>query len=408
MASKSLLTIVFLQGCGAALSFSLVISLTKILGVTGYGMYAWVVSLGSIGSLLAQAGLPMTISKAYTPLSQKAVDVPSELSATYLIYMAASIGLLLLAIVFQIAWANFPLILWALPVGASLASMKIGCAILVSQGRAVAAQSSEQLLRVATIFFVLGGSVWLGFGGAPVFLSAYSLGAIAAPSWHLAPLISRAVPSLSASFKIVPAVGSHFQVGISRSIGSFLPVFIAGIFIPAEQLAYLAVAIQLTGPLEFGLVAARSFYGFKINKAIKNGDNRVALIGYRSAIMFSNAVSWILGLILLLLILLATSTQQFAFILSGFSDRALLLSVFVGVLIFRVAHAFFGPAQLIAIFLGEDKFVRDANVTALVAFTVSLFVVSGYGSVVLVPAAMTAYTFLLIAIISARTFSRLR
>lgn len=369
---RALSSIVVLQAIGAVLSFGLVIALTAVMGTSGYGVFAWTLSMGYLGALVLQAGLPITIVKRYAPLDLAAERSASPLSDTFTLFVGVTIAGVGVVAALDLAAPTLPTVVWAVPLACGLATLKIGTAILRSAGQPVRAQSAEQLVRVALIALMLAAGALLGIGDPGFYLLAYCIGATMATGVFLRPLFNRGAFKGMHQRKLVKPDPSHFQVALSQSIGNHLPVFVTGFFIDPSTLSYLAISLQLTGPVTFGLIAARSYYGYSINTAIRAKNPLTAWRLYLGAIGISNMVS--IPLAGVLLIGLNVHAAQLMSIKTDMFQSALFFHIFAGVLAFRCAQCIFGPAQMVGILAGNERFVKHSNVFLLGIFTISLFI----------------------------------
>lgn len=351
---------IVLQALGAAFALVTVLVLTAVLGAEGYGRYVWIVSAGGIGSLLLQRGQPTTLVKRFAPLDLGAVTPPSELANTQALYaIGTAITIVLAALMARVSGAD---VVWALPVAFGLASLTVSDAILRAAERGVRAQFASQFLRPVTL---LAGALLLwqtGIIDPAAYLLLYAATAFLASVIYLWPLTVMAVRNRRGA-GLVKTNGAHFQVSLSRSIGNHLPIFITGFFIPFDALAYLAVAIRLSGPVIFGVTAARAYFGARINRHVKAGEIDSVRRDFRAAALFSLlvgllAAAGVSGLIL--------GLGYFGLgPVADFTDRALLISVFALVMAAQLCRAAVGPVQLTAILLGAERFVRNYSIATL-------------------------------------------
>ena len=369
-ALNSLFTQLAVQGGGAVFSFALVLVLAATLGPEGYGVYAWILSMGTIGGLLLQAGLPVTILKKYAPLDLNDEHQPLPVSDTFATFTGLAILALIAASLISLTGTEIGLFIWALPVAAAFASFKIGSSILLSGGRPIRAHLTEHIVRVLIFFiFILLGH-FLEIKEPLFYIFCYSVAALAAPVPFLTRMLFGALKNPWRRPQMVRRAGAHFQAMLSRSVADSLPVFISGFFLESSQLAYLALAIQLSRPIIFGQNAALYYYGAVINKAVKAGNLSAVRRLYRNSVMFSNATAWPLSIVLFFGMYGAMTLLP-----SGWADFEVtpeFLAVFGGILAFRVAYTLTGPSQLVAILLGAEKFVRNVNLLFLAGLTAGL------------------------------------
>lgn len=375
-ALRAIGSIVGMQIFGAGAGFLVVLVLTAALGAEGYGRYAWVISMAGVGALLLQRGLPTTLVKRFAPLDLGKVTPPSPLANTLALYTALAVlgGILVfpvMAVLPTLGIARAELA-WALPIGTALACLAIADAILRAAERGVLAQFASQILRAGGL---LAGAVLLAFSGIETpqaYLSVYALTAMAAALIFTWRLVAMAVQSPRGG--LVASTSAHFQVSLSRSIGNHLPIFITGFFVAPETLAYLAIAVRLTGPIQFGVIASRAHFGARINRHVKAGALDRAKHEYRLARLYALAVgvAATLGVLGLMAVLAQWRDGPFA----EFSDTTLMLTLFAMAAGFRLSLAAVGPGQLVAILLGADDYVRKLNL-AMLAFLAGGLVLAG-------------------------------
>ncbi|MBY6115415.1 oligosaccharide flippase family protein [Mameliella alba] len=404
---KALTSIVGLQGVGAGLSFAVVLALTAILGPENYGRYVWVVSIGSVLALMFEMGLPTTIIKRFAPLDLSTVIGPSQISNSLSLYAFGTVVTVVLALVLSpvLAGTDRPEIVWALPLAGALACLVLSGAVLRAGDQAVRSNVNQFLVRPILLLAGIAALAGLGSTDPRAYLLLYAISALAAALVFVMPLVRNSMRHWRGGGLIAP-VGAHFQVSIARSISSQLPIFITGFFVAPELLAYLAIAIRLTAPIRFGLAAARSYFGTRINAKIRSEEFEAARKRYRNASLFSIAVAvpamvLIVGLVL---VLLRMETGP----LSGFDDTGLLLRVLLFAALSHLAAAVFGPVQIVAILMHQETFVRNLNVAGLALFALGLFGAAWAGSVELSAIMMVLYSFGISAILAVRTRSAFR
>lgn len=360
---RVLFSMVGIQAMGAILSFVSVIALTAALGTENYGKYAWIVSIGSVGSLLIQRGLPTTIVKRFSPISLPQIKSPSPLANTLLLYVAVSAGALVVTVPLAVvATSHGPgAVVWALPIAGAMASFTVSDAILRSARRGELSQIAGQILRPGLL---LAGTLGLQYSGrtdATPYLALHAVTFLVATVVFLLPVLTLALSGWRGG-GLVRSNSAHFHVAISRNVGEYLPVFITGFFVPPETLAYLAIAIRLTGPTRFGLNAARAHFGARINGAIQDKDFDRVRAEYAVAARFSAATAALLAVGVLALVSYLATRQQGPF--SAY-DPNLLIMVLAITSLSHIVFTLFGPAQLVGILLGHDLFVRNLNVAFL-------------------------------------------
>jgi len=388
---KALTSIVGLQGVGTALSFAVVLSLTSILGAEGFGRYVWVLSIGSTLALFAEMGFPTTIIKRFAPLNMASVRGPSPISNSLSLY---AIGTLATIIVALSLWSKTiitdrPEIIWALPVAGGLACLVLSAAVLRAAGMAIRSNTIQFIIR--PILVLLG--VWLiGAYGAidpRLYLLVYTAATLGSALIFVMPLIQNSVGNWRGGGLISP-VGAHFQVSIARSVSNHLPILITGFFVAPELLAYLAISIRLTSPIRFGLAAARSYYSPSINASIKNRDLVAAGQHYRYATLFSFSAALLVMVALIAVTIVLLGLQNGP--LSGFDNTRLLLWVMILSAFSHLSIAIFGPVQIVAILLHEERYVRNINFFAIILFAVALIGAAWIGDLVLLTVVMILYS----------------
>lgn len=391
IALRALTSMVGLQAGGALLSFGVVLALTAALGPDGYGRYAWVVSMSGMGALFLQIGLPTTIIKKFSPLDVTTLDARSEITNTLSLY---AFGTALIVILALMGSTLLPLqagrdLLWALPGAGALTCLLLSEAVLRAAGRAVLATVVLNIVRPGCL--LLGGLVLhqLGVSEPWSYLSLYTLTALGAALVFISPLMLRAMEEWKA-WPFIQPNGAHFQVALSRTVASHLPIFITGFFVSPEILAYLAIAIRVTGPIRFGVNATRAYYGAKINKRIKANEYARARSAYRNANLFSVAIAFPASIILVLLALYLTTMSNGP--LAKFDNINLLTQVLVLTALSHFLVALFGPVQLVAILLHEERFVRNINLIFLFMFTICLFASAVIGDIRLSAISMAVYS----------------
>lgn len=363
---KALFSMIGIQGIGAILSFGSVLALTSVLGVESYGKYAWIVSIGSIGSLLFQRGLSTTIVKRFSPISFSLIESPSPLFNTLLFYLVVS-AVALVAAAFLTGISDSQGsgdIILSLPIAVAMASFTISDAILRSAQRGDLALIAGQILRTAVFLLGILGLSYVGHTEVVLYLALYAVTFLVAAAAFLLPMLVQALSNWRGGGQ-VKSNWAHFQASMSRSIGNHLPVFITGFFVPPETLAYLAIAIRLTGPTRFGLKAARAYFGARMNGAIKDKDHASVLKDYGNASRFSAGIAFTLAIVVTAVVFALTNWQQGPF--SAYNPN-LLVKITAVTALSHLAFAFFGPTQLLAVLLGCDRFVGNLNTVFLLLF----------------------------------------
>lgn len=395
-ALKAISSIVGLQIFGAGTAFAVVLVMTGALGPEGYGRYVWVLSMAGVGSLLLQRGLPMTLVKTFAPFDFDSLTPPSPIANTLVLYVLASVAALGLALPLMLILPAIglqrPEIAWALPVAAALACLEVSDAILRSAERGVRAQFASQVLRSGGLLGACALLAAAGVSEPDAYLALYAGSALMAAlafTWPLLPLAARKWRGCGS----VPSTSAHFHVAVSRSIGNHLPVFITGFFVSPETLAYLAIAVRLTGPILFGSIASRAYFGARINRHVKSDRLDAAERDYRWARIFSTAVGALAALFVLALIWGLTLLPNGP--LEQFTATNLLLTLFVLVTVFRLSLAVFGPVQMVAILLGADHYVRNLNLGMLSLLTLGLVVAGLLNVIWLSAGVMIAYAAIL-------------
>ncbi|MGI3212206.1 lipopolysaccharide biosynthesis protein [Roseovarius tibetensis] len=389
---RAVTSIVALQILGAATALLVVMVVVGALGPDGYGRYAWVLSIGGVGALLLQRGLPMTLIKRFAPLDMDALAPPSAIANTLWFYVLLSGGSFFAAMIIMPASSDIsvsrPEIVWVLPLAAALACLAISDAILRAAERAVRAQFASQVLRSGGL---LAGSFLLTLVGVDqpeAYLALYAASALLSAlvfTWPLLIIASQHWRN-GAHVSSTPA---HFQVSLSRSIGNHLPVFITGFFVPPDILAYLAIAVRITGPVQFGLTASRAHFGARINHHVKTVDFDAVRQDYRAAKMYSAIVGGLTALAVLGLVTGLTRLPVGPF--TEFTDTALLLTLCALVTVFQMSLVIHGPVQLVAILLGGDRFARNLNLIMLGLLACGLVVAGLIGQILLSAAFMILY-----------------
>jgi O-antigen/teichoic acid export membrane protein len=408
-ALKAISSIVGLQIVGAGTTVLVVLVMTGALGPEGYGRYAWVISMGGVGALILQRGLPVTMIKRFAPLDLRTLERPSPITNTLTHFALFSAGTLIAVGLLMPALSRptlgRPEILWAIPVAAALACLAISDAILRAAELGVRAQFASQILRAGVL---LGVSLLLAFSGLDqpeAYLALYASSALLAALVFTWPLLAL-TPRQRHGGGHVASTPAHFQASLARSIGNHLPVFITGFFVSPETLAYLAIAVRLTGPILFGVTASRAHFGARINHHVKAPAFDAVQRDYRSARLYSTAVGTLTAIGVLGLIWAIIRFPNWLF--AEFTDTALLLTLFVLVTIFRLSLVVFGPVQLVAILLGAERYVRNLNLVMLGVLTVGLVWAGLLGEIWLSAIVMIAYGAILSCGLGLRVASQLR
>lgn len=389
-------SIVALQVFGAGTTFLAILVVAGALGPDGYGRYAWVISMGGVGALLLQRGLPTTLIKRFAPLDLDALVPPSSIANTLALYVLLSTALILAAFPVMSVWSLLsltrPEIVWALPVAAALACLAICDAILRAAERGVRGQLASQVLRTGCFLAVTLLLAFAGIDQPEAYLALYALSVLLAALVFTWPLLVSAARQWRGGGH-VSSSPAHFQASLSRSIGNHLPVFITGFFVPPELLAYLAIAVRLTGPVQFGLTASRAHFGARINRHVTALDFDTIRDDYRSAKRYSMAVGGLAALSVFGLIWFMAQLPMGPF--SEFTHTALLLKAFALVVVFRLSLVVFGPVQLVAILMGADRYVRNLNLVMLILLAVGLVAAGLMGQILLSAVSMIIYGVLL-------------
>ncbi|MGX9357533.1 hypothetical protein ACS3SW_20825 [Roseobacteraceae bacterium S113] len=384
-AIKALSSIVGLQILGALTSLCAILILTATLGIEGYGRYVWIVAMGEVAGLILQRGLPTTIVKTYAPLHLGTMRYPSPLSNTYALYLLAA---LVSAGVAAVTGGIFGGLLWVAPIALSLASLALADAILRSADQGLRAQVAIQIIRAGGFLIGVGALSWWGQAPPIAYLALYTSAAWAAAAIFTWPLLAGALRHRMRG-GMLAMNSAHFQVVLSRSVGDHLPVFITGFFVPPATLAYLAIAIRLTGPTTFGGLAARAYYGATINKHIKQGNlakvRELTSVALQFAVVLAGlAAGGVLGLVGLLLFWGQGP-------LESFDNVSLLISLFGVIILYRLLQSSYGITQFVAILLGAERFIRDVNILALAGFSLGLVGAAMAGDVRLSTGVMVLY-----------------
>lgn len=398
--SPALLAITVLQGVGAVLLFVSVLIITKALGPELYGRYAWVVAGGGILSLLIQHGLPTTIVKNFAPLDLKSREALPVAGTVLLIWACSALALVAAVLLHGVDLGfSHPETIWILPVGFGLASVAIADATLRAADEGVRANIASQLIRPGLLVGVALALTFLGLKEPVYYLVLYALAGLVGGIAFLGHLPAAAVRDLGqgrlTDQRWVKSNSAHFHVSVSRSISNFLPVFISGLILPLDQVAYLALALQLTSPLQFGLVASRAYYAAKINNRIKKNEAMAARPILRRAALFSQSVAILaaIGVAGLLFVLYLFGVGPIV----DFANTNLLISILVAVGLGRLGYAAFGPVQLVAIMLHDEARVRTLTLLFTVCFAIGLTLAALTGNVLACGLVMPIYTFALTA-----------
>lgn len=391
---RKLLIMIALQAIGAALMFASILVITGVLGPAAYGRYAFVVSAGGILALLLQRGLPTTILKSFAPL---------DLASPAALPVARSVSLFLLASIVSFAGAaafgsmiegmERAELVWALPIGCGLAAIAVADAILRAADRGLSSNFMREFTRPLVI---LSGAVWfavIGIGVPEFYLAAYALSTILAVvlfMWRLPVMAWRGRSGAAAAIAADPA---HFHVSISRTTAAWLPIFISGLLLPPEEVAYLALALQLTAPIKFGIQATFSYSGAKMAERIKDGRIKDARLLLERAAVFSIGIAALaaFGIAALLFFLEWLQLGPAA----SFDNKELLVTIFIIVGLGQSGYAVFGPVQMAAILLNEERSVLRITVSSTLFLLIGLAVAGGFGSILAAAVVMPLYTFAL-------------
>ena len=387
------------QGAGAALGVVSVLVLTALLGAEAFGVYAWALSMAGLLGLGLQAGLPMTILKTFAPLELQSRPMPRALFKILVGYAAVIVGLLIVAAAFSSGAQPGRPDAWVVAAAAvAMAFGKLADAVLRSASMPRRAVFSEQVLRVALllcfILVVFGATL-----SAKTALAAYAVSALLAGAVFLVPSLARKGPRDTS--RMAPN-GAHFQVALSRGIGNHLPIFISGFFLAPDVLAYLAIALRLTGPIGYGVVAARAALGSLIAEAVKAKDLvRAKQLHSRGAAMSVGVAC--AAAIVINAGLYVLQTQFSELVLSDFDDAKLLAVLFLVATLFRLALSLPGPAQMTLVLLDDEAAVKRLNLVLLAALAAALCL----GALAPSPLLQAAIVFGYGAILSAALIRRL-
>ncbi|WP_404324955.1 oligosaccharide flippase family protein [Cobetia sp. UIB-001] len=387
---KNLLSLVSIQGFGALLSLVYVVILTSVLGTENFGKYAWVVSIGGVLSLIFQRGLPTSILKIYAPFDISSLKSPSSVTRTLgLYFLSASIVLLVTTLLTPII-AYLPQIelLWSIPIGISLACTTIADAVLRSANLALKAQVANQIIRTMLLLIGVGFLFCFSVNNIIFYFMTYCVASLLSAAIFIYPALRSFRKSLMGS-KGVRSNSAHFQVSMSRSIGNHLPIFITGFFVIPETLAYLAIAIRLTAPIGFGVIASRAYFGARINKKLKEKKYSSAYRDFKLSAIFSFGIAIIASLFIYTAVIYLSGAATGP--LSEYNNIYLLNAIFILVILFKVCISGFGPVQIVAILQDSEIYVRNYNLFALSLFSLGLIIAGKTQSILMSGIVMVVY-----------------
>lgn len=391
-ALKSIGSMLAIQVFGAGTAFLTVLVLAGVMGPESYGRYAWVISMAGIISVLLQRGLPATIVKHFAPLDLDGVVRLSPIANTFALYVLGSTGLILATLPIMPLLLQLPLerpeIFLALPVALALASLSICEAILRAAEQGERALFVSQVMRTLVMLAVSVLLAFIGIDQPEAYLELYAISALLPTLVFTWSLLSIAVRKWRDG-GYIRSNSDHFQASFTRSVGNHLPVFITGFFVPPDVLAYLAIAVRLTGPVQFGLTASGAYFAARINRFIKALNFEAVRGEYSSAKRYSSVAGGLAAIGVLGFIWMMIQWPAGPF--SKFTNPTLLLSIFFLLTIFRLGLVVFGPVQLTAILLGSDQYVRKLNLVMLGFLVVGLLGAGLIGEILVSATFMIVY-----------------
>ena len=227
---------------------------------------------------------------------------------------------------------------------------------------------AEQSLRVALL---LGGVLFiggLGITNAGPYLAAYAATALVAALFFVAPVLMK--PSATCQERLRP-VPAHFHASWSNGIGGHLPVFVSGLFLSAEALGYFALALQLSGPIIYGLVAARALIGARFAECVKTRQAQRARKIYFNSIVLSLGIAVVIAASINFALQLLLSVDQ-RLVLADFTDERLLVLLVALASAYRICRAALGPVQLVLVLLGDENAVRFSALLSVAVLVLGL------------------------------------
>lgn len=298
------------------LAFAVAVVLARVLGPEGYGIYAYAFALISLLAIPAQFGLPNLVIRE-TAKAQANEDWGLMRGIWHWATgMAGAISLALALIAGGLAWvfadrfseAQLATIAWGLLLVPFMALTAVLGAAVRGLSHVIAGQFSENLLRpLLLVVFLLGLLVLSGTIETPS--SAMMMHAAAAAfglivGWHilrrLMPLAAKGVPNFRYDTRIwVKAAFPLAAVSSIHILNRTTDMLIIGIFLPAEDVGYFRVAVQVALVIAFASEALNFVIGPQFAKSFASNNPQRSKNIVRFSIIISASFSIIVGLLVI-------------------------------------------------------------------------------------------------------------
>lgn len=295
----------------AALSgFFVAVLLARLLGPDGYGTYAYAMALVMIFVLLAEAGLPVLVTRETA--QEMALDRPAvvmgvwqwsrRLSAVLsVIVVIGAAGVVYLVSRGQLGPEN-RVTLWALLLVPLIAQSNLRGAALRGLGRIVEGQLPGIVVRPFVFLALLVALVLLPTETTPVLAMALHVlaGATAflAGIWllsrHSPSRVDASTPHLRRREWLSSALPLALVSGMV-TINDHADIVILGMFESADQIGIYKVAVQMAGLAWFGLYTVNSVVAPRFARLYAEGDlsrlQRLVTGSSRAVLLFSALVT---------------------------------------------------------------------------------------------------------------------
>jgi O-antigen/teichoic acid export membrane protein len=289
-----------LRGASLALGFISTVLLSRNLGASGYGVYAWAIAWTSVLQLVASLGLDTLLLRelAAQRVTQAWQTMHGLLRTGRNVVLASSLALTALGVVAGLTLVSpsqRPTFLVALASIPALSLITVQEGALRGLGKVVASRTPEDLVRPITLIvvLVLGWSVLTIRHTAPLGMALQVIATILAAIVSSV-LVRRATPSQVRAAPPVATAGRWVRQAapliLLRAINTLLgqiDIILVGVLRNSTQVALYASATRfagLVGIAEFAVnaaflpVASRLFAGNEIGR-LRKGAPLVALAG---------------------------------------------------------------------------------------------------------------------------------
>jgi O-antigen/teichoic acid export membrane protein len=254
----------------AGLTFLATILLVRLLGATGYGVYAYIYALITVLSIPSQFGLPPLLLRetAKGMAREDASLVRGIWVWAGRFVVLTSLGLALLAGLAVWLWqerfssAYLTTFAWALLLVPLMALGNLRGAALQGLHRVVQGQLPENLVKPGMLVVLLGGALLVGLSFSPaqamalqVAVAAMAFGVGAGLLLRATPVeVRRAYPLFESRLWLQSVLPLAF-IGGMQLINKNASIVILGFFVPADQIGIYRVAVQISMLASFGLQA---------------------------------------------------------------------------------------------------------------------------------------------------------